>query len=201
MKKLYTLVLASFLFVGQSNAQLFVDTAYTAQQMVTDFFGTSGCVTISNVTYNGPNVSLGFFDAANTNMGLNAGMLITSGTIYNAATPNLASSTTGVTGTNGAPFLDALVLPYTTYDASIVEFDIVPSNDTMCFEYVFGSEEFNEYVAMAFNDVFGFFISGPGFGVDSNIALIPGTQTAVAVNNVNCDNTASYYVCNYPWTV
>ena len=59
----------------------------------------------------------------------------------------------------------------------------------------FASEEYPEYVNQ-FNDVFAFFISGPGItgpyssptgfpGGSANIALLPGTTTPVTINNVN----------------
>ncbi|MEM7038021.1 MAG: choice-of-anchor L domain-containing protein, partial [Bacteroidota bacterium] len=50
---------------------------------------------------------------------------------------------------------------------------------------VFGSEEYDEYVCATFNDVFAFFISGPGIVGQQNIALVPGTTTPVAINTVN----------------
>ena len=62
------------------------------------------------------------------------------------------------------------------------EFDIIPSGDSLKFNFVFGSEEYNEWVGSQYNDVFGFFISGPGItgdpgiGNDHNIALIPNTN-------------------------
>lgn len=91
-------------------------------------------------------------------------------------------------------------------DACILEFDIIPSCDTMQMTYVFASEEYPNFVG-SFNDVFGFFLSGPnptgGNYTSENIAIIPGTTTPVAINNVNngtantgpCVNCA-YYVDN-----
>ncbi len=49
----------------------------------------------------------------------------------------------------------------TTYDASMLEFDFIPESDTLHFKYVFGSEEYSDYVNSQFNDVFGYFVSGP----------------------------------------
>src|SRR5690606_8418105 len=49
------------------------------------------------------------------------------------------------------------------------------------------------------NDVFGFFISGPGItgdpgiGNQKNIALIPGTNQAVAINNVNNGSNSIFF--------
>ncbi len=64
------------------------------------------------------------------------------------------------------------------------------------FNYVFGSEEYCEYVGSNFNDVFGFFISGPGITGNQNIALIPSTTTPVAINNVNHITNSAYYINN-----
>ncbi|MBN2728134.1 MAG: choice-of-anchor L domain-containing protein, partial [Bacteroidales bacterium] len=77
----------------------------------------------------------------------------------------------------------------TTYDAAVLEFDFIPSSDTVRFFYVFGSEEYPEYVCSEFNDVFAFFLSGPnpsgGSYTNENIAKIPGTNIAVAINSIN----------------
>jgi len=50
------------------------------------------------------------------------------------------------------------------------------------FNYVFGSDEYNEYANSSVNDTFGFFLDG------TNIALIPGTSTPVSINTVNGGN-------------
>ncbi|MEZ6115309.1 MAG: choice-of-anchor L domain-containing protein [Pirellulaceae bacterium] len=67
-----------------------------------------------------------------------------------------------------------------------------PEVTTVSFEYVFASEEYNEYVNSSFNDVFGFFLNG------SNIALLPGTSTPVTINNVNGGTNSSYFKNNDP---
>jgi hypothetical protein len=78
--------------------------------------------------------------------------------------------------------LDALVTGL-TQDATVLEFDFeCPTTTTFAFQYVFSSEEYDEYVNTQYNDVFAFFLNG------QNIAIVPGTQIPVAVNNVNCDN-------------
>ncbi|MFK5856599.1 MAG: choice-of-anchor L domain-containing protein [Bacteroidota bacterium] len=77
------------------------------------------------------------------------------------------------------------------FDACVIEFDFMPTGDTAKFNYVFGSEEYHEWVSPAYNDVFGFFLSGPGInGTYSNgsinIAIIPGTNLPVKISNINC---------------
>jgi hypothetical protein len=62
-----------------------------------------------------------------------------------------------------------------------------PAATSVKFDYVFASEEYNEYVYQGFNDVFGFFMSGPNFP-KANLALIPNTTTPVTIDNVNGGN-------------
>jgi gliding motility-associated-like protein len=84
-----------------------------------------------------------------------------------------------------------------TFNAAILEFDFIPFSDTVRFEYVFGSEEYPEYVGSQFNDVFAFFITGPGLNpAGENMAIIPGTTLPVAINNVNAGQNSQYFTNN-----
>lgn len=164
-------------------------------------------VTVSNVFYSGSNSAIGRFDGSNTSLGLDAGIILTTGTI-NAGNngpygPNNRPNA-GIDNNAGgfAPLTD--LVGTNTYNAAILEFDFVPQSDTVKFKYVFGSEEYPEWVGDQFNDVFAFFISGPGIpGGMQNMAIIPGTTQPVAINNVNngttnngpCKN-CEYYVNN-----
>lgn len=165
-------------------------------------------VQISNINYVGSPGAIGYFDGSNTNIGIDEGVILTTGTIANTAAgphgPNNQASA-GV-DLNGGGFtkLDNLVNGSSTFDATILEFDFIPFSDTVKFNYVFASEEYPEFVNSEFNDVFAFFISGPGIpGGEKNMAIIPGTNLPVAINNVNngfnnngnCTNCA-YYVNN-----
>ncbi len=170
------------------------------------------CVTASNVTYVGEPNAAGTFNGSGTTFGLQSGILLTSGQAINAEGPDDANSAGTGNGQPGDPDLRVLASNFQTYDAAILEFDFVPQSDTLRFNYIFGSEEYPEYVNSGYNDVFGFFISGPGIagpftGGAQNIALIPGTNLPVAIDNVNngysnsepangpCENCA-YYVDN-----
>ncbi|MDR2971582.1 MAG: choice-of-anchor L domain-containing protein, partial [Bacteroidales bacterium] len=75
-----------------------------------------------------------------------------------------------------------------------LEFDFIPLQSEISFDYIFASEEYPEYVNSAYNDVFGFWISELDRfgniipGTTQNIALLPTTQTSsyvVSINNVN----------------
>lgn len=149
-------------------------------------------VTVSNITFTGASGAIGRFTANGTNLGINSGVVITTGTISNNGNgpqgPNNQSNS-GVD--NNFPGFTALsnLAGAPTHDASILEFDFIPYSDTVRFKYVFGSEEYPEYVGSGYNDVFAFFISGPGISGAQNMARLP-SGVPVTINNVN-NGTAS----------
>lgn len=147
-----------------------------------------GGISVSNISYSGSATSAGTFtDGVASGIGIQSGILLTSGTAAGAVGPNTVDGYTGIVGTGGDANLNSLIPGYTTYDATILEFDFTTAGGDLFFNYVFASDEYNEYANTSFNDVFGFFLDG------TNIALIPGTSTPVSINNVNMvDNPTSY---------
>ena len=143
-----------------------------------------------NVTFQGADISRGIFmDGDTTILGFGSGIFLCSGSRDNIPGPNNSSSMGTNNGTPGDATLNSLTTS-TTYDAAVLEFDLLADFDTLAFRYVFGSEEYNEWVGSTFNDVFGLFISGPdpdgGYYTDKNIAFVPETvNTVVSINNVN----------------
>lgn len=185
-----------------AEAQLVVSNAppyNTPQNLVQNVLLGTG-VTASNFQYMGAASGIGFFDGQNSNLGLDSGLVLCSGDIINAVGPNNIGSQSTAANTPGNPLLDNLIPGFTTNDAAVLQFDFVPSADTIKFNYVFGSEEYMEWVNSSFNDVFGFFVSGPnpagGFYNQQNIAQIPGTTMPVTIDNVNNFVNSQYYVDN-----
>lgn len=160
-------------------------------------------VTVSNINFSGSAGAIGYFNGQNTNLGLDEGIIITTGTISAGGAgphgPNNSPNAGVDNNTPGYSALSALIGGLDTKNAAILEFDFVPYSDTVRFRYVFGSEEYPEFVGSEFNDVFAFFISGPGITGQQNIARLPNNQV-VAINNVNngssnsgpCTNCGSY---------
>ncbi len=175
-----------------SNAQLSVNNTQTPTQLVQNVLLGNG-ITVSNITYTGTANARGFFNGATSNIGLASGVILTTGGIVNAPGPNNDPGAYTENFTNGDPDLDQ-ISTVSTYDACILEFDFVPLADSLTFRYAFGSEEYPEFVGAAYNDVFGFFISGPGItgpysNNSKNIAIIPNTSIPVTINDVNNGST------------
>lgn len=204
MKFFFPFLLVIF-FNLSLNAQLTVTSGLTPAQYVDALVGSG--VSYSNVSYTGDANSIGIFatGATPTNLGLDSGLIMSSGYVnasggqpaIGSPVSNFASSMT----TGGSdPQLQALIPGYTINDATYIEFDFIPESDTISFRYVFGSEEYPEWVGSSFNDVFGFFISGPNPGggsyTNENIARIPGTTLPVTIDNINSGSYSTYYIDN-----
>jgi len=86
--------------------------------------------------------------------------LLTTGGATVAIGPNNSGSAQVSVNTPGDADLEALV-NYTTFDASALEFDFIPTECMISFYYVFGSEEYPEFVGTQYNDVFAFLLTGP----------------------------------------
>lgn len=152
----------------------------TPEDLVTSLLGDG--VTVSNVEFTGSNVAAGKFSGGSEIIGFDSGVILSSGSVHNVIGPNQEDGATGVNDLPGDSDLDALIPGYTTNDATILEFDFIPNNNVISFQYVFTSEEYNEYVNTEFNDVFGFFVNG------ENMAKLPNSDTTVSINNVNGGN-------------
>jgi len=163
-------------------------TALTPLQLVKNLVGASG--TVKNIKYTGAKVAAGTFKGGASAIGFPAGVVLTSGDAKNVIGPNKNGGITGSNGTPGDTDLDKIVKPNKTDDASVLEFDYLAGGKTLSFQYVFGSDEYNEFVGSSFNDVFSFYVNG------KPVSFIPGTSTAVAINNVNLNKNSKYYVDN-----
>ena len=185
--------------------QLTTSTNQSPAQLVQNVLVGNG-VTVSNVSFTGDPDAIGSFNGANTNLGLSTGIVLTTGTVkpgtgvFGAEQGPHGANTDGSAGMDNNAAGDAqltAIAGETTYNAAILEFDFVPNSDSVKFKYVFGSEEYPEFVNAGFNDVFAFFISGPGFGGNYNMATIPGTNgTPVTIDNVNANVNSSFFIDN-----
>lgn len=187
-----------------------VDPGYSATQLVEDVFISGNCFSVesSSINFTGYNQGLGYFNTGGDAIDIEEGVMISTGNATNAIGPNVMNSTTSELQANFTPNNDvdlrALINnAHSLYDTEILEFDFVPTSSEISFDYVFASEEYCEYADSDFNDVFGFFISGPGINGPftnnaENIAQLPGSSDYITINNVNDNTNNAYYVNNIP---
>ncbi len=180
---------------------LAVEPDITEEQIV-DFISTpQTSVEITNITC--PEPAYGLFQTTdNSELGLERGLLLTTGSLNWAVGPNNDPGGGNFNDNNGAPGdpdLDILSPNQLSNDACVIELDVFAATDELTFEYVFGSEEYPEFVNQ-FNDIFAFLISGPGIvgnpalNNQLNIAVLPdGNETPVEINSVNNQINWEYY--------
>lgn len=186
---------------SQEIQPLTLDSDYTAQRLVEEVFASGTCETISNIQSIGNPEGIGYFEGDAQILGFNRGIILSTGPIGNAVGPNELPNTSGnLGGPSPDPDLNQLA-ELALHDRVGIEFDFVPLQAEVSFRYVFASEEFCEFVGSDYNDVFGFFVSGPGingpFSEDAdNAALVPGTNMPVAINSVNHSTNSNYYLGN-----
>lgn len=212
-------LLATLLLFLKSNsgyAQLQVTTNNSASALAQKLVGEG--ILISNATVTANPIATGFFkNMGNTNIGMDSGIILTNGRVKTIgtsssntgvdnvflvpATARLASNDLGLPG--DADLANELHIPVNELnDAIALEFDFIPLGDSIKFNYVLSSEEYDPLYVCTFNDAFAFFISGPGIAGNKNIALVPGTSTPVTITNVNnvtlanCINNPQYYIDN-----
>jgi hypothetical protein len=187
MKKIILILLALSLNFG-SYSQITITTALPPSVALPGMLSGYGIIPF-NVTFQGLQ-QFGLFYNGTAGTGLDHGIALATGFVTDI--PNhvsvFMSENLGLAGDTDIELFLGGGVP--TYDAAVLEFDFIIIGDTLSFNYVFGSEEYPEYVCSNFNDAFGFFISGPGInGAFSNnaenICMIPGTTLPVSINSIN----------------
>ncbi len=180
--------------------------------------GTGNATTLVN-TLLGPGVSLvgaptliaatnqvGTFTNGAADIGFASGIVISTGLATQIPGPNVGQpvETLGVgsagpnlstnLGTPGDTQLDTLTGGHLTHDAGVLEFDFqfgdgTKGGNSLFFNFVFGSEEYIDWVGSSYNDVFAFYVDG------TNIGIVPG-DGPITVNNVNPTAHSAYYKNN-----
>jgi hypothetical protein len=198
MLKYFTILAIAFPAI--LSAQLTVNTNVTAESLTRTIIPQAN-ISISNVTYTGCADSKGTFTAVNTNLGLTSGIILASGYADDAVGPNSSegmSSNSCDYGNTTDPDLNAILAPYglTAMDVATLEFDFSSGTETtLTLTYVFGSEEYPQFLNFTYSDIVGMFLTSPG-QPKQNIALVPGTLEPVGVDWINHTVNTEYYVDN-----
>ena len=214
MRKLYVTAAALFtLCLSAQNAADFKvfkadpnpNSHMSVQKLLQSMVGDGVVLKSYSITKTSSDEAYGFFEDKKARLGMKKGLVMTTGGIAGLSSKNMSGSTSNNTHANaegrgtkmdqntGCVDLEKLLEKgKKTYDACVIELDVVPTADSLSFNYVFGSEEYDEYVGSEYNDVFGFFISGEGIKDAQNLAVVPNTKTPVSVNNINGGSNNSY---------
>lgn len=151
-----------------------------------------------NIKYIGAPESMGFFASRNTNLPVDSGVVLSTGRVTSIAEQNVSRGMTSIMGRRGDDDLTRLA-GTNTFDAAVLMFDFVPEHEIVKFDYVFGSEEYPEYVDRGFNDVFGFWLINLETGDSVNLAVLPETGQPITIDMINHLRYSKFYVDNSRW--
>lgn len=154
---------------GVASAAIMVTATNSGTTLVNSILGPGVTLVGGSISYSGANSDASGTFSGGGNIGIASGIILTTGDAVGAIGPNTMEDYTGVGAT------------------TTLSFDFTTTGTNLFFNYIFGSEEYNEFVGSGFNDTFSFLLDG------ENIALIPSTTTAVSIDNVNLSTNSAYY--------
>ena len=156
-------------------------------------------LTITGGTYVGVNNQGGTYTGfdmttpQNQRLNIQDGVLLTTGLANNALGPNDSPATAALLNSPGDTDLDALVeLP--TFDANSLTLNFTTGVGTrsVLFDFIFGTEEFNEFVGTIFNDAFAAYLDGVQVSFDINGRPITVNNNFFRINNINATLDIEY---------
>jgi len=134
--------------------------------------------------------SAGIFSGGDSaGIGIEKGIVLSTGFVANAIGPNISDRVFGILNMPGDPDLTALV-NRPTFDATVLEFEFLTYLDEIIIEFVFGSDEYTQFVGGNANDVFAFFLNG------QNIAIMPDSGEPISINTINPEINPGFYIDN-----
>jgi outer membrane protein OmpA-like peptidoglycan-associated protein len=181
--------------------------SYSLQNILQNLVGDGVVLKNFSVSKTWSDEAFGYFEDGKSRLGMKKGLLMTTGGITGLCGKNTKPNMSNYTHRTADPNYRAIGGQQTvtspdlekylgnnakTFDAVVIEMDIVPTADSLSFNYVFGSEEYDEFVGSTYNDVFAFFISGKGVEGQVNLAVVPNTNDPVSVNSINNGGGSGY---------
>jgi hypothetical protein len=134
-------------------------------------------LTLIDGSYTGSPLAAGTFDAPGP-QGLAAGIILSTGRVVDATLQKSQFSSTGF-ALPGSDLCNAIAPGVSSRDAALLTMNLAIDKtkfNGLSMSFIFGSEEFPNYVGDSFNDVLGIYVNGQNVALDS-------AGKAVAINN------------------
>lgn len=195
---------------SQNQCPIFEDIDFktnpTENEILTSVSRPGTDVKISRISCGTDKENYGIFNTTdNSELGLSSGIVLTTGKIssINQAANFIANTRLDIEGDKDLDSLSLSSGGSVSKDACSIEFEVFANTDEISFDYVFGSEEYPDFISdPKFNDIFALMIEGPGIQGDAfinpkeNLARLPD-GTPIAINEVNHGYNYEYYRNNY----
>ncbi|MGB6150409.1 MAG: choice-of-anchor L domain-containing protein [Pricia sp.] len=163
------------------------DSGYTDEQLVRDVLINSNCAETSNyISFTGTDQNIngiGYFEANGTNFPYDEGIILSTGRARDARGPNTGIKDSGTENWPGDLDLIRITNTGNLFNASSIQFDFVPLTNSISFNFLFASEEYQENYQCIYSDVFAFILTDSE-GVSTNLAIVPGTNQPVRATTI-----------------
>lgn len=188
-------------------AQIIVDDTINEVKLVELLTGASSCVSPSSQFVKGDKLtpgknSYGSFDSNGSGFPLSSGIVLSTGSARSSVGPYTQNPGEGTSNWPGDPDLQGALRINLTKNATILEFDFVPSTDLISFDYIFASNEYQKDYPCRYSDGFAFLIkkNTPGATYENIAVLDDGTPVSSKsihpkIENFN-NNGSSYQGCD-----
>ncbi len=218
MNLVKSLVIGLTFLAAEAMGQINVTNSMTADEAVQYLLGPG--VTYFNAQFTGNALQLGQLTGlgAPSNFTIPEGVVICTDDVVTldpagvvgAITPDIATQADLLSVAQSVPPMIGQTFTITSvHNVAMLEFDFIATGNTLNFNYIFGSDEYLTFVNSQYNDVFAFFLSGPGItgpyasppafpGGAVNIAAVPNSNPPlpITISSVNNVLNASYYIDN-----
>ncbi len=177
------------------NTSAYPESAYSVTDLIKKVLisGGSDCAepSVTNVkvspdiTVTNQNRSWGYFERGTTSFPFKDGIVLSTGYARKAGNSIVTSPLGDILGTGGDMDLENAISPsQPLYDATYIEFDFVPFNNQITFNYLFASEEYYSfYPCGGYSDGFALLLKKQGDANYTNLAVLPN-NTPVSVTNI-----------------
>ncbi len=165
-------------------------TTVTADTLADNIAGSG--VTVVSTSFSGDNSQGGTFTSATGYpaewLAFDSGVILSTGSTASVLGPNIADNTTvNAPGTGTDADFTTIGGGITSFDTAALSISFIPTSNRITLQFVFGSEEYNEYVYANFNDAIGVWVNG------QHVSVTPA-GSPISIDTIN--QAATYNPAN-----
>jgi len=192
IKNLLIIAFLCLLSVGIKAQNITVDDSKTPESLVKNILINSSCINVGSVSASGNPATTGqsyaYFNSGTSNFPFSGGIVLSTSPSKNAAGPFVQANSEGSTNSQwkGDPDLNKALGNAASTQATVLEFDFVALTNSISFNYIFASNEYQTYYPCKYSDGFAFLIKEAGSSDEyKNLAVLPNSTEPVASTTVH----------------
>ena len=187
-------ILIIYCTVSASAQSIRIDDSKNAVDLVQIVTNNSSCVSVTGESVNGDNFSLGqnsfgYFNNQGGSFPFKEGIILSTWSSIYSPGPFIREPANGPKSGNsswtGDADLEQALGITNTSNATALEFNFTAITNTISFNYLFASNEYQDNFPCNYSDGFAFLIKEVGTTAYQNLAVLPGTNTTVSSQNVH----------------